>query len=102
MRNTSSPALISRVSATLLRPRRDPANSGVGCSSGSEPQGHCVRATLKSVVAIAIGMLAACPSMAQSTGERIVRADAESGNWLSHGRTYDEQRYSPLASIDAA
>jgi quinohemoprotein ethanol dehydrogenase len=61
-----------------------------------------VRATLKSIVAIAIGMLAACPSMAQSTGQRIVRADAESGNWLSHGRTYDEQRYSPLASIDAA
>ena len=27
---------------------------------------------------------------------RLVGADAESGNWLTHGRTYAEQRYSPL------
>jgi PQQ-dependent dehydrogenase (methanol/ethanol family) len=33
-------------------------------------------------------------------GERIVNADREPGNWLSHGRTYDEQRYSPLDRID--
>ncbi len=32
---------------------------------------------------------------------RIAAADAEPGNWLSHGRTYDEQRYSPLASLNA-
>jgi quinohemoprotein ethanol dehydrogenase len=31
---------------------------------------------------------------------RIVRADKEPGNWMSHGRTYDEQRYSPLAQIN--
>lgn len=30
---------------------------------------------------------------------RITAADAEPGNWLSHGRTYDEQRYSPLTQI---
>src|SRR5258708_36574693 len=34
------------------------------------------------------------------TGERITNADAEPGNWLSYGRTYDEQRYSPLARIN--
>ena len=33
-------------------------------------------------------------------GERIRNADAEPGNWLSHGRTYDEQHFSPLAYID--
>ncbi|MCC7120685.1 MAG: PQQ-dependent dehydrogenase, methanol/ethanol family [Gammaproteobacteria bacterium] len=33
------------------------------------------------------------------TGERIVAADSEPGNWMSHGRTYAEQRYSPLAQI---
>ena len=27
-------------------------------------------------------------------------ADAEPGNWLAHGRTYDEQRFSPLDQID--
>ena len=31
------------------------------------------------------------------TAERIIHADAEPGNWLSTGRTYDEQRFSPLA-----
>ena len=30
---------------------------------------------------------------------RIVGADAEPGNWLTHGRTYSEQRFSPLDSI---
>ncbi|MGE0386543.1 MAG: PQQ-dependent dehydrogenase, methanol/ethanol family [Gammaproteobacteria bacterium] len=32
---------------------------------------------------------------------RLVAADAEPGNWLTHGRTYDEQRFSPLDRIDA-
>ncbi len=32
--------------------------------------------------------------------QRIVAADGEPGNWLSHGRTYAEQRYSPLKAID--
>ena len=34
------------------------------------------------------------------TGERIANADREPGSWLSHGRTYDEQRFSPLAQVD--
>jgi quinohemoprotein ethanol dehydrogenase len=33
-------------------------------------------------------------------GERIANADAEPGNWLSYGRTYSEQRYSPLKQIN--
>jgi quinohemoprotein ethanol dehydrogenase len=33
-------------------------------------------------------------------GERIANADAEPGNWLSYGRTYSEQRYSPLKRIN--
>src|SRR4029453_17079579 len=31
---------------------------------------------------------------------RITAADAEPANWLTHGRTYSEQRYSPLRAID--
>ena len=31
---------------------------------------------------------------------RLRDADADVGNWLTHGRTYAEQRYSPLAEID--
>lgn len=32
-------------------------------------------------------------------GQRIANADAEPGNWMSHGRDYGEQRYSPLKKI---
>ena len=31
---------------------------------------------------------------------RILNADKEPGNWLTVGRTYDEQRYSPLTKIN--
>ncbi|MES1944443.1 putative quinoprotein ethanol dehydrogenase [Salinisphaera sp. PC39] len=33
-------------------------------------------------------------------GERLRTADREPGAWMSHGRTYAEQRYSPLDRID--
>jgi len=33
------------------------------------------------------------------SADRIIHADAEPGNWLSNGRTYDEQRFSPLTQI---
>jgi quinohemoprotein ethanol dehydrogenase len=39
---------------------------------------------------------------AQVDANRIVQADQDPGNWLTHGRTYSEQRFSPLAQIDAA
>ena len=32
--------------------------------------------------------------------ERLIRADSEPGNWLTHGRTYSEQRFSPLNQIN--
>ncbi|MEQ8406752.1 MAG: PQQ-dependent dehydrogenase, methanol/ethanol family [Gammaproteobacteria bacterium] len=32
--------------------------------------------------------------------ERIVSADEQNDSWLSYGRTYDEQRYSPLEQIN--
>ena len=31
---------------------------------------------------------------------RLAAADTEPGNWLTHGRTWGEQRFSPLAQID--
>ncbi len=58
------------------------------------------------LVAFAIS-IAACASHAFAQppgggvdGARIVRADA--GEWLSNGRTYSEQRFSPLKQIDAS
>lgn len=61
--------------------------------------------------AIALGtVLSACGNKAESpkaatkpadvNGERIAAANSEPGNWMSHGRTYDEQRFSPLKEIN--
>jgi PQQ-dependent dehydrogenase (methanol/ethanol family) len=33
-------------------------------------------------------------------GARIIYADREPGNWMSHGRTYTEERFSPLQQIN--
>lgn len=49
--------------------------------------------------------LTVSPVWAESTpanvdGKRIIAADSEPGNWMSHGRTYDEQRFSPLDDIN--
>jgi PQQ-dependent dehydrogenase (methanol/ethanol family) len=38
--------------------------------------------------------------LADIDGARIANADSEPGNWLEHGRTYDEQRFSPLDQIN--
>ena len=32
--------------------------------------------------------------------QRLQQADKEPGNWMSHGRTYSEQRFSPLSQIN--
>ena len=41
------------------------------------------------------------PTAAAVDAARIVAADSEPGQWLTTGRTYGEQRFSPLAEIDA-
>ena len=42
------------------------------------------------------------PEVAAVDTQRITNADAEPQNWLSHGRTYSEQRFSPLTKISDA
>ena len=42
------------------------------------------------------------PGPAAVTAARLVAADSEPGQWMSHGRTYDEQRFSPLDQITKA
>jgi PQQ-dependent dehydrogenase (methanol/ethanol family) len=56
-----------------------------GCSEAPPPAGPQTAATFAAV-----------------DGARIVAADTEPGNWLTHGRTYAEQRFSPLAQINPA
>jgi alcohol dehydrogenase (cytochrome c)/quinohemoprotein ethanol dehydrogenase len=51
-------------------------------------------------------LLAAIAAAAQDGGPASVKVDGKAiaagtqGNWLSYGRSYDEQRFSPLAQID--
>ncbi|MGI9293688.1 MAG: PQQ-dependent dehydrogenase, methanol/ethanol family, partial [Pseudomonadales bacterium] len=41
-------------------------------------------------------------SPAAVDANRLLGADSEPGNWMTHGRTYSEQRYSPLDKITTA
>ncbi|UCG73908.1 MAG: PQQ-dependent dehydrogenase, methanol/ethanol family [Chromatiales bacterium] len=41
------------------------------------------------------------PPLLPVTVDRILAADSSPGEWLAHGRTFDEQRFSPLARINA-
>ncbi len=60
------------------------------------------RALQLSAVVVASGacFAASAAGPADVGHARIVAADSEPGEWLSHGRTYDEQRFSPLDVID--
>ncbi len=40
------------------------------------------------------------PAVGLIDDQRIINADAEPGNWLAYGRTYEEQRFSPLQQIN--
>jgi quinohemoprotein ethanol dehydrogenase len=53
-------------------------------------------------VGLAAAALAGCSGErpANVTGERMRAADSEAGNWLSAGRTWGEQRFSPLNQIN--
>ena len=47
-----------------------------------------------------VASAAASAGPAAVGAERLGRADSEPGQWMSVGRTYDEQRFSPLAEIN--
>ena len=45
-------------------------------------------------------LVSAQPSRAKVDAKRIMASQTDGANWLSHGRTYAEQRYSPLTAIN--
>jgi alcohol dehydrogenase (cytochrome c)/quinohemoprotein ethanol dehydrogenase len=57
---------------------------------------------------LSAGMLANCSQIFGSdegegiTTAMLVGADGDSANWISHGRTYSEQRFSPLDKVNTA
>jgi quinohemoprotein ethanol dehydrogenase len=76
--------------------------AGYGCSPKA-PDATGASAEAATVAATANGS-ARAESIRSATagidGARIRAADAEPGNWLSHGRNYAEERYSPLTGIN--
>ncbi|MFI4973192.1 MAG: PQQ-dependent dehydrogenase, methanol/ethanol family [Caulobacterales bacterium] len=56
------------------------------------------------VVAVAALALVACHQKGPAAvdGARILAADNDPGNWMTQGRTYSEQRYSPLDKINTS
>ena len=47
-----------------------------------------------------VGLSAAAPQGAPVTGARLLGAASEPGNWLTHGGTYLEQRFSTLTQVN--
>ena len=60
----------------------------------------CRSHLLWSVLALSSLAWGATARVAAVDGQRIANADAEPQNWMSHGRTYGEERFSPLRQID--
>ncbi len=58
-----------------------------------------------SLLALAVSLAPALPvhaagKAANVTAERMENAEADTANWMSHGRTWGEQRFSPLKQIN--
>ena len=63
-----------------------------------------VRAVMALIFCFAAGAIEparAAESAANVDAARLVGADQDPANWMSYGRTYSEQRFSPLAQITA-
>src|SRR5215831_3026957 len=54
-----------------------------------------------SALVFGIGQAQAPNSPASINAQRMSNADRDAANWLSYGRTYSEQRFSPLTKINA-
>jgi quinohemoprotein ethanol dehydrogenase len=57
-------------------------------------------ARLLPALAIATLLAQGAAQAAPVTAGRVMAADSEPQNWLAHGRTYGEQRYSPLQQVN--
>jgi alcohol dehydrogenase (cytochrome c)/quinohemoprotein ethanol dehydrogenase len=77
----SGSALGGALALALLGACKPPHDAGTAAAAGSPP--------------------GAVPGHAVDAG-RLINADADAANWLTYGRTYDEQRFSPLKQLNPA
>ncbi|MCP5093231.1 MAG: PQQ-dependent dehydrogenase, methanol/ethanol family [Gammaproteobacteria bacterium] len=66
-----------------------------GCGASKDASDERVGTNESDVPASAAG-----PAVTLVDSKRLVGADNDASNWLTHGRTYNEQRFSPLAQIN--
>lgn len=71
--------------------------ASASCSEAQSQGAAQVPATTRPLTA---ARASAAPYSAAVDGERIIAADSEPGNWMSTGRDYGEQRYSPLTQLN--
>src|ERR1700730_13507641 len=72
------------------------------CSRAQTRVSRSISTVAAIVLALSNGIVLAADGNAESVdGTRIANADHDPGNWLTYGRTYSEQRYSPLTKINA-
>ena len=81
MKNTLIPLLVAALAA--------------GCGGSRDSSNEQVASHDSSPAVIAMG-----PAVTSIDRARLVAANNDASNWLSHGRTYDEQRFSPLEEIN--
>ncbi|MDP4651858.1 MAG: PQQ-binding-like beta-propeller repeat protein, partial [Haliea sp.] len=62
----------------------------------------CSRDSTNSAIAVSPEPTVEIAAIAAVDGKRIEQADMQPGNWMAHGRTYDEQRFSPLSALDTS
>jgi PQQ-dependent dehydrogenase (methanol/ethanol family) len=55
------------------------------------------------LAALALIVVAGCkPAAGHVDAQRLTAANSDANNWLSYGRTYDEQRFSPLTDVSTS
>ncbi|HUL41712.1 MAG TPA: PQQ-dependent dehydrogenase, methanol/ethanol family [Burkholderiales bacterium] len=62
---------------------------------------RAIAAVVVSLAGLGIGQAGTAGTMADVNEARIINADRDPGNWTTYGRTYSEQRFSPLSQIMA-
>ena len=73
-----------------------------GCSDQPAAQQAAVTAAAPAAAADAASTTGNASGSAAVDAQRLLNADAERGQWLTYGRTYDEKRFSPLDQINKA
>ncbi|MGH7155879.1 MAG: hypothetical protein ACREF3_18280, partial [Acetobacteraceae bacterium] len=74
----------------------------VGVGSGHAQQAKQPAGPAQSASGVAHGAAVQIPVNVDITYQELLGADQNPNNWMLYGRTYDNQRYSPLDQVNAS